>query len=155
MDTLAYITWQMARDSNALGFIPKTTLKSRYLARNLYLLQRNSLGEKIGYLLHGPPKAGQALYVHQCVIRLDHRRRLHATRLVCSLIARARLNGVDALHLRCALTLEASFFWPTLGFRLHHVENGGPGRNRKIGVYTLDLATRPFPTAVLTSHALA
>ena len=141
MDPVTYITWQMKQESNAVGFIPRATVQNRYIARGCYLLQRNSLNEPIGYLLHGRPKRGWPLHVHQVAIRIDHRRRLNATRLLRTLEGRAVHDGATCITLRCALDLEANQFWLASGFRLISTTPGGSGRHRQIATYRLDLPT--------------
>jgi len=139
-----YIIALMRTETDALGFIPDSAIRSRFAPQGLYIIQHDRHGHRRGYLLHGPPKNGQPLHIHQACIDRDHRLRRHATAAVTKLIRRAMLAGSTALLLRCALDLQANAFWQALGFTLTHITQGGERRNRLIAHYCLPLTPHPL-----------
>ena len=122
IDALDFITGLMRENSNELGFIPNTTIESRYIAQNRYILQTNDRGRFVGYLLHGSLQPGKPCVISQAVIDYDYRARHWGTCVIQEFISRCLFIGVSSIHLRVASDMEAVFFWKSLGFvflRLH------------------------------------
>jgi hypothetical protein len=134
MDTLEFILGLMRQNTNALGFIPSTTVDSRYVTNGLYLVKL-----KTGYLLHGVPKTGQRLTIAQHCVEFDKRNHGHGMDLVNQLIERAALAQCKNIVLRCADGLPANDFWLLAGFEHTATLKPGNQRKRAINVYTLDL----------------
>lgn len=144
-----YIVELMRTESDALGFIPVPALRDRILRHGRYLIQRDHAGHRRGYLLHGPPLAGQPLRVYQCVIDIDHRRIYYATRMLDALIDRASRAGSTEILIRCATDLDATQFWRAIGARLLTITQGGQRRNRWIATYSLPVEPwRPLLTRI-------
>jgi GNAT superfamily N-acetyltransferase len=139
MDPAAYIIELQKTESNALGFIPAPYIRDYLIPREQYLIQTDHLGFARGYLLHGPPKPQKPLRIYQTCVDIDHRRILYATRMVQTLIARARNNGATALILRCAATLPANQFWLAMGFTPIKIDTPPNARKRPIITYQFDL----------------
>ncbi|MDD3530475.1 MAG: GNAT family N-acetyltransferase [Gallionellaceae bacterium] len=152
--TARFIADLMRANSDALGFIPSTHLEHYFLKRGQTIIQSNTRGRPIGYILHGPPTWAQPLKCYQCCIDIDHRRRRHATAAVATLIRRARNAGAPAIELRCASDLEAHDFWLACGFQPIHVSPGGARRGRSIITYRLHLGAAPtLPEAASRARA--
>jgi len=141
MTDLDFICALMRTETDALGFIPRPTLYDRITRHGRYLIQTDSHGRKLGYLLHGPTMPDRTIKVYQAVVDIDHRRIQHATRLVDRLIRRARAMEATSITLRCALDLEANAFWIASGFHLEAILPGGARRNRLIATYRLQVAS--------------
>lgn len=144
MHALEFITGLMAQNSDALSFIPDTTLVNRYLANGHYVIQEDRRGKSMGYILHGVPKAGQVLAISQAVIDYDYRQRGHGLLAVRSIIDRAQTNNCRALRCRCAEDLEATQFWEAAGFRHTATQYPDNRRERAIHIYMYDLWPRLF-----------
>jgi GNAT superfamily N-acetyltransferase len=132
MDTADFICGLMKQNTDALGFIPSTTIESRFVAREWYIMQRDERGKPVGYLLHGPVRQGQPCYVSQHCIELDKRLRGYGARAVHVLIDRCQQVGASSIYLRCGEDLPALQFWQALGFRVLEIIPGGERRQRMI-----------------------
>lgn len=139
MDALTTMIALMKRESNSLGFIPKSSLQRYWLRRDLWVpIHVSGVGLR-GYLLHGPPRPARPLRIHQAVVDADHRLRYHATRAVRRLVDLANREGASALQLRCRDDLAACRFWEAVGFELLAEEPGGTARGRTIRIYRFPL----------------
>ena len=139
MDDATFIIGLMKTETDAIGFIPAPAIRSRWIPKSRYIIQRDRRGRRRGYLLHGPARPGRELFVNQVCIEYDHRLRGYAFLAVRELINRATTAGCTAITLRCAADLSANWFWLAVGFRLVNVIPGGQRRDRKICVYTYPL----------------
>ena len=139
----------MRTDTNALGFIPSTTIEQRYVASNQYILQYDARGRRVGYILHGPINYGAAVVVSQAMIDYDHRLRGYGALAVAELVRRAEIKSASSIKLRCAADLPAVQFWQSCGFEVLGVTPGGKSRNRMIITFTrrltLPLLNEPAP----------
>ena len=140
MDDASYIIGLMKTETVALGFIPSPTIRDRFVRRGLYVIQRDARGRRRGYLLHGPPKPGRRLHIHQACIDYDYRQRGFGILAVRTVIMRALQADCSAVTLRCALDLPANAFWHAAGFEVEEVLPGGKQRHRVILRYVLPLA---------------
>ncbi len=139
MDDATFIIGLMKTETDALGFIPAPAIRSRWIPKGRYIIQRDRRGRRRGYLLHGPAKPGQPLFVNQVCIKYDHRRLGYAFLAIRELFNRAHDAGCTAINLRCAADLSANSFWLAVGFKLINVIPGGHRRQREICVYRMDL----------------
>jgi len=154
MSIEATIITLMRQNSNALGFIPHTQLKRRWIDRQLYVpIQPRGTGAR-GYLLHGPPKPGRPLSIHQICVDQDYRLNYHASAALNTLIQRANQHQASLIRLRCASDLEANLFWLSVGFRLVATNRGGKARGRQINEYHLQLREPQPPTPTPTGPGL-
>lgn len=134
-DTVSWIAGLMRTDYPALSFIPDTTIRDRYVAKQRYILQLNEKGQRVGYLLHGAIQWGKPTVISQAMIDFDARLRGYGEKAVIELVRRAEIGGSPAIHLRCAADLEAVRFWQSLSFEIVRIEPGGKARNRTIFVF--------------------
>lgn len=141
MEDLDFIVGLMRQNTDELGFIPLTTVEQRYIAGGLYLLT-----PKIGYLLHGVPKAGHILHIAQACVEYDKRSVGYGMDLVKELIERAKATQCKGIVLRCAASLQSNQFWQAAGFERTATNEPSNRRNRAINVYTFDLWPRLFPS---------
>lgn len=139
MDDLSFIVGLMAQNREALGFVPSTTIEGRYLSAGQYLLQQDTRGANVGYILHGPAHPGRILRITQQVIEYDRRQQGHGMDAVRTLIERANTAGCRAIVLKCAEELPSNHFWLAAGFELTATIEANNTRNRRKNVYTLDL----------------
>lgn len=142
----SWIAGLMAENYEAVGFIPITTLREQYLAKDRYIVQGDERGQSVGYLLHGALKYGRSLVVSQHCIQYEKRLRGHGKAAFIELVRRARLANASSIVLRCAEGLPAVQFWQSLGFQIVKVEPGGTRRGRMIFkmVYPLSLPLFSF-----------
>lgn len=150
MNDTAFIVHLMRTETDALGFIPSTAIKTRWIPTGRYIIQRNRTGRRVGYLLHGPLHQGKPLHVNQVCIDIDDRLCTYAAQAVTELIKRARTVRATEIRLRCALDLPANQFWTAMGFIPQTVTDGGRRRKRKIVHYTLPIAHDETRRTVLT-----
>lgn len=149
MDDAEYIIGLMRTESGALGFIPSTAIRQRWIKKGRYIIQRDARGRARGYLLHGPPIPGRPLYINQACIDLDHRLHGFGILAVRQLVARAIAARATSIKLRCAFDLPANHFWHAAGFHATSTEPGGKRRGRVIVNYEMDLPNATplfFPT---------
>ena len=139
MDDAAFIIGLMKTETDALGFIPSTAIRLRWILKGRYIIQSDRRGRRRGYLLHGPTKYGKPLYVNQVCIEYDHRLRGYALLAVRELLTRAHDASCSAINLRCAADLSANWFWLAVGFQLISTDRGGSRRRRRIFNYRLNL----------------
>jgi len=132
MNIANWIAGLMAENTDALGFIPNTTVETRYVAKHRYILQTNERGKAVGYLLYGALRYGQPVVISQACIQYEKRMRGYGEKAFLELLRRAKLAGASSIHLRCADDLPAVQFWQSLGFQVFKVEPGGVRRGRMI-----------------------
>lgn len=145
IDDKAFIVGLMRHFTNELGFIPQTTIENRYLPRNLYVIQRNTKGVRVGYILHGVPRSNRVLTIAQAVIDFDYQQQGFARQAFAEVKLRAEQAGCREIVLRCADDLTAAnLFWLTMGFDLLKTECVSNTRKRKINTYGLSLQKRLF-----------
>lgn len=152
MDDAAFIIGLMKTETDALGFIPAPAIRSRWIPKGRYIIQRDRRGRRRGYLLHGPARPGRELFVNQVCIEYDHRLKGHAFFAVRELLNRAHDAGCTCINLRCAADLSANWFWLSIGFTLVGITGGGKRRDREICVYRLDL--QKVGSIIRTPHRL-
>lgn len=139
MDDADFIIGLMKTETDALGFIPCTAIRSRWIPTARYIIQRDRHGRRRGYLLHGPARPGKPLYVHQVCMEYDHRLRGYATLAVRELVRRAQFAEASEIRLRCAFDLDANLFWQACHFYATGIHPGGDRRNRLIIEYTMPI----------------
>lgn len=143
MNDAAFIIGLMRTETDTLGFIPSTAIRSRWIPNGRYILARDRRGRRQGYLLHGPMHPGRPCHINQVCLAYNHRRRRHATAAIDQLIARASISGASGIILRCAADLQANHFWLAAGFTPMAINPGGKRRNRRIVTYTMQLDSTP------------
>lgn len=139
MDDAAFIVGLMRTERDALGFIPDTAVRERWVRLARYVLQRDRWRRRCGYLLHGPGKRARPFHINQACIQHDHRLRGHGATAVREVIRRAEEAGATEVRLNCAADLAANAFWQALGFELVAARPGGSKRQRWVFTYVLRL----------------
>lgn len=135
---LEFVIGLMKQNTDALGFIPETTVDQRYIRQGRFIIQKRN-GNPVGYVLHGKPTAGGVLSIAQAVIDYDFRQRGHGMDAISTLIDRAKAVNCRAIKLRCADDLQANSFWQQIGFELCRVDSPSNRRRRRINTYMMDL----------------
>lgn len=120
----------MRENYEAVSFIPDTTLKDRYIAKNRYIIQYDERGRKTGYLLHGALYYGRPVVISQHCIQYEKRLRGYGEQAFLEMLRRANLAGASSIRLAVADDLPAVDFWKTCGFQVIGIEPGGKSRNR-------------------------
>jgi GNAT superfamily N-acetyltransferase len=146
MDDIAFILGLMKQNTDEVGFIPSTTVSSRYIAEERYIIQRDRRGRQVGYILHGKPTAGGVLTVAQAVVEVDHRDKGFGQMEAMRLIERAKKANARAVKLRCASDLDANAFWLAMGFEHTNTLTPENRRQRAINAYLMDLWPTLFKT---------
>lgn len=139
MNNLAFIVGLMKTETDALGFIPSSAIRDRWIKYGRYIIQRNARGRRLGYLLHGPAKPGRPMHVNQVCIEYDYRLQGYAILAVRELLNRALAGDCSEIRLRCATDLTANHFWKACGFELMEITPGGKRRGRSICHYRIHL----------------
>lgn len=139
MDESQFMNGLMRDNYEAIGFIPLPTIETRYIAQGRYILQTNTKGVPVGYILHGSLLPGGVLTIAQHVIDIDRRQNGHGMDAIATLIDRAKQVNCRAIVLRCAENLPSNHFWQAAGFEHTTTLEVANKRKRKINVYTLDL----------------
>lgn len=131
-DLTTWIAGLMRENHESLGFIPQTTVESRYLREQRYVLQADEAGRRVGYLLHGSLRYGQPASIAQHCIQFDRQRHGYGEQALQELVARAEAANASAITCRVATDLDALPFWLAEGFEVIEVVPGGKKRDRKI-----------------------
>lgn len=145
MDDASFMIGLMKRNTDALGFIPSTVVRARFVKQNWYLIQRNRFGKRLGYLIHGPARPPKPCFVHQACIDFEKRNRGFGTELVDELVARATRARCRLILLRCAIDLDAIDFWIANHFQPIQMIPGGQRRRRTIIRFAHLLHPSPRP----------
>jgi len=140
LDDASYIIGLMKHNTNALGFIPSTAIRNRWIQSGNYVIQRNSRGRPRGYILHGSPVRGRPLFINQACIDFDFRLHGFGLLAVRDVVARALHAGATSIELNCRDDLEATAFWEAAGFTLVGARPGGKRRGRYVLHYRAELA---------------
>jgi len=112
---IKYIDWLRAKESEALGFIPKVRYEMEIMGErggDILLAKENDDLVGFAYITYGSLSAK----IQQIVLQEDARRMERATGLVDEISRRAVIRGCAEIGCRCAEDLEANAFWNTLGF---------------------------------------
>jgi len=144
MSDESWIIGLMRENYEAVGFIPATTIRDRYVHTGRYAIQRDERGRCVGYILHGAIRAGLPVSITQCCIQYDSRLHGYGESAFGTVLERARLRGASGVRLRCATDLEAMTFWQDQGFVWRDVVAGGASRNRVIARMWLPLGLPLF-----------
>lgn len=131
----------MREDYDALGFVPENTVRDRYISQNRYVLQYDERGRRVGYILCGAIKMGQAVSITQHCIQYEKRLKGYGEQAFRVLLDRCQRGGASSIHVRCADDLPSVQFWQSCGFVVRAVVPGGQARQRMIVVmdYPLEL----------------
>lgn len=131
-DVTSWITGLMRENYEAVGFVPATTVRWRYVAQGQYILQCDERGRPVGYLLHGPLVQHGIGVITQHVIQDERRLHGYGETAIQAFLSRAQQAGVDTIRLRCAADLPSQHFWQQQGFQTYQVVPGGATRQRLI-----------------------
>ena len=143
-DISSWIVGLMRTQSDALGFIPSTSVHDKYVCAENFIIQHDEHGAKVGYILHGPIRYGKNVVISQAVIDMEKRRRHYGFLAVDELVTRCKSRNASSISLRCAADLEAVQFWQAVGFQLNDIVPGGERRGRMICRFFLPLALPLF-----------
>ena len=116
LNDIKYIDWLRAKESEAVGFIPKVRYEMEISGeRGGDILLAKENGDLVGfaYITYGPPYSAK---IQQIAIQEDARRMERATAIIDEIATRARDRGCAEIGCRCAEDLEANNFWLELGF---------------------------------------
>lgn len=125
---LKYIESLQAKNSDALGFLPRVVFERRSEAGQLFLGLLN--GEPAGYILAGSGFQG-VMRCQQVCIQYDVRRRLYGAMLVAAVEQYGEECGCSRISLRCGSDLPANGFWLSLGYVLDSTEKSGAARRQR------------------------
>lgn len=130
---VSWICGLMAENTDALGFIPSTTVAQRYVRHTRFILQDNERGRHVGYILYGALQYARPVTVAQHCIQYESRLRGYGEAAVAELERRAVYVGCPAIKLRCADDNPGAVaFWQNCGFVARNVVPGGVRRQRQI-----------------------
>ena len=145
-DLLKYIESLQAKNSDALGFLPRSAFERYKDDGQLFLGLLN--GEPCGYVLAGSGFRG-VLRLWQVCIQYDVRRRLYGAMLVAAVDKYGEDLGCIRSEVHCASDLTANDFWASVGYVL--IETHAAGRARKHRRH-INIWSKPlFPVIPATS----
>lgn len=150
LDFISHVTRQCP---NCLGFIPDSAIQAVHLARGLWLPITSRRGRRVGFMLHGPLRAGYPLRIYQCAVLPDHRFKEAATRAVAELRRRARECGAPEIQLKCRENLEANYFWDAMGAHLIGIHPGGIRYRSPVNEYRIDVDPAQTPKFYLVNRS--
>ncbi len=128
-DLLKYIEHLQARNSDALGFLPRVVFQRATEAGQVFLGLMN--GEPCGYIIAGSGFQG-ILRRKQVCIQYDARRRLYGAMLVAAVEQYGEELGCTRSVVHCGSDLEANEFWRSVGYQLvGTLESGEARRHRR------------------------
>jgi len=145
MDDYTFVIGLMRDNYESVGFIPQTTIKTRYFPKHQYIIQRDNHGKPIGYILYGKPTPGGTLTVAQHVIDYDFRLKGYGHDALKDLIDIATQSNCKDISLRCAENLQSNSFWQAEHFSLSNTTHPNNRRNRAINHYYKPIWTPLFP----------
>jgi len=145
MNDLDFVIALHRTETHALGFIPKPTIRDRFIAPGNYVLIRDRHGHRRGYLIHAPPRPGLPCRIHQACVEADYRLRGFAAAAVATIARRATVADATELLLHCATDLPAIAFWQSIGFAFRTWNVGGRTRQRVLAELFLPLQTAAIP----------
>jgi hypothetical protein len=122
---LKYVESLQAKNSDALGFLPRVVFERAAEVGQLFLGLLN--GEPCGYILAGSGFQG-TLRCWQVCIQYDARRRLYGAMLVAAVEKWGEDQGCIQSVVHCASDLEANEFWQIVGYRLIGTAESGEAR---------------------------
>lgn len=125
---LKYVEHLQAKNSDALGFLPRCVFEKAAEAGRIFLGLLN--GSPAGYIIAGSGFQG-ILRRKQCCIQYDARRRLYGAMLVAAVEQYGEDLGCTQSIVHCASDLEANDFWQSLGYILVGTQPSGAGRKYK------------------------
>jgi GNAT superfamily N-acetyltransferase len=141
-----YVTDLQAKNSDALGFLPRVAFEQGAEAGRLFLGLLN--GQPCGYIFAGSGYRG-ILRRKQVCIQYGVRRRLYGAMLVAAVEAYGEDLGCHTSVVHCASELEANEFWESVGYRLSGTVPCGLARRYKR--HCLNVWVKPLhPTRVVT-----
>jgi hypothetical protein len=124
-DILKYVVHLQKKNSDELGFLPRTAFERAVEAGQLFLGLLN--GEPCGYIFAGSGYKG-VLRRWQACIQYDARRRFYGGLLVSAVEKYGETLGCTQSEVRCASDLEANLFWVSMGYKLTGIEKAGESR---------------------------
>jgi GNAT superfamily N-acetyltransferase len=125
---LRYVESLQAKNSNALGFLPRTVFEREAQLGRMFLGLLN--GEPCGYILAGSGWQG-VLRRWQVCIQYDARRRLYGAMLVAAVEQYGESLGCTQSIVRCASDLDANAFWAGVGYQFAGSKPGGVSRRSR------------------------
>jgi hypothetical protein len=148
VDLLKYVESLQAKNSDALGFLPRVVFEQGVEAGRLFLGLLNG-NNPCGYILAGSGYRG-LLRCPQVCIPYDARRRLYGAMLVAAVEQYGESIGCFRRVVRCGSDLESNAFWDSLGY--HFVGTDESGEARKYKRSHINLWVKPlFPAVVATA----
>ena len=134
----SWITGLMRENYETVGFLPETTVHTRYVQCGRYVLQKNEHGRRVGYLLYGPVSSQGVVCVTQHVIQEEKRGHGYGELAWHELLRRCLLHGADTIRLHCATSFPSLMFWQQMGFTIYANVPGGTHRGRTIACMAFD-----------------
>ena len=105
----------MKDNSDAVGFIPQGEIEKALSEGRIYHQREN--GEWVGYLLRGPIRPYEPVYIYQECMDKDARRIGSGRKCFEQLLYEAIALDASAIKLRCAEDLPSNWFWMAMGFK--------------------------------------
>lgn len=143
-DDLRFILGEMAKATNALGFIPRAGVERHAKRKRAAIVERND--DRLGYAIFSLSRQRPTVTINQCYVRADARLIEHGRALVSALREKWPHRR---LQCSCAADLAAVIFWSQLGFTRAGVRTRANARGRAIIEFKLPaLVPDPelFPT---------
>jgi ribosomal protein S18 acetylase RimI-like enzyme len=127
---LPWLCWLHARNSEALGFIPRRGMEIAIDANRVLLAQLN--GEPAAYILHGVVRNFRPVTIFQACVQYDARRQWIGIQLIDELCKELRDAQVPRVDVKFRDGHDATEFWLNAGFTLIELFLGGRKRAKPI-----------------------
>ena len=134
---LEFVKLLMRSNSDSVGFIPLKGVERAVKYGGL--ISQKIENERVGYLIHGPLKPFQDVYIWQECIDKDVRRMGIGRNVFFKLYKKAVMNNAKGIKLRCADDLISNIFWESMGFQILKAEEPNNRRKRKVNNYYLKI----------------
>lgn len=136
---LRFVISGAAKDTDAVGFIPRAGVERHHAAGRLALLIWNQ--EPAGFALWGGKRDEGKIY--QMWVPHDARRHEHG-RLLADAVGRfAAYAGMRSLQARVAADLPCCAFWAAIGFMPTKIAPGGARRGRVVVTFHREAISSP------------
>ena len=126
--TLDFIVDLHKRNSGALGFIPKPTIKKFIEDGQVFLKDEGGL--YAGYFIIGSTNRNN-LKIYQACVEEDLRKLQYGKELFKEVIEHGLTYNCESITLRCRENLNSNIFWKALGCNLLYLDERQTQRTKK------------------------
>lgn len=135
---VAWLCWLHARNSEALGFIPRRGIEEAVESGRVLMALLNA--QPAAYILHGVVRPGRDVRIFQHCVQYDVRLQWIGLTLLEELECELRTKSTRCIQVKIRDQHEAIGFWLRAGYEPTRIEPGGMKRKKPIVVCIRSLA---------------